>query len=64
MATTRHATSLSFEKDIPLYDGAPELFEEYQERARDAYYGRHGDDRQIATAVNLRSGLSGVAYEA
>ena len=47
------ASALPFEKDIPLYDGSAELFEEYQERARDAFFGRTGEDRQIATAANL-----------
>ena len=60
----KSTSTLQFEKDIPLYDGSAELFEEYCERARDAFYGRTGEEKQIATAVNLRSGLSGSAYEA
>eukprot|EP00959_Pyramimonas_sp_CCMP1952_P327359 6853562-Pyramimonas_sp.AAC.1 len=58
------ASRLTFEKDIPLYDGDPALFEEYQERAKDAFYGRMGDEKQIATPINLRNGLSGTAYDA
>ena len=55
------ATKLTFDKGIPLYDGAPELFEEYQERAHNVFYGRAGEDKQVSVAVNLRTGLSGAA---
>ena len=49
----RMATKLIFDEGIPLYDGAPELFEEYQERARDVFYGRAGEGKQVSVAVNL-----------
>ena len=48
------ATTLTFDKGIPLYDRAPEHFEEYQERARDVFYGRAGEDKHVNVAVNLR----------
>eukprot|EP00971_Amphidinium_carterae_P084355 1669615-Amphidinium_carterae.1 len=49
---------------VPLHDGSPEYWEECQERPLDLYYGRAGDEnRQRATAIHLRSGLRGVAYE-
>ena len=48
-------SKITFDKGIPLYDGAPELFEEYQERARDVFYGRRaGEGKQVSVAVNLR----------
>ena len=50
---------------VPQYRGDPEAFEEYQERAWDLYHGREGSEQlQLATAVHLRSGLQGAAYEA
>ena len=50
---------------VPQYAGDPEAFEEYVERAWDLYHGRSGSDQtQLATAVHLRSGLTGSAYEA
>ena len=50
---------------VPQYDGKPEHFVEYMERAWDLYHGRTGEKtKQAATALHLRSGLSGPAYEA
>ena len=34
-------------KDIPQYEGDPETFEEYQERAWDLYFGRAGRPEQL-----------------
>ena len=49
---------------VPQYAGDPEAYEEYAERAWDLYHGRSGSDQtQLATAVHLRSGLTGAAYE-
>ena len=48
---------------VPLYDGQPELQEEYNERALDYYYGCT-EEQQKAAAVKLRTGLSGKAYDA
>ena len=59
--TQKMATKLTFGKGIPLYDGTPELFGEYQERARDVCCGRAGEGKQVSVAVNLRAGLSGAA---
>eukprot|EP00435_Cladocopium_sp_Y103_P024701 s85_g6.t1 len=50
---------------VPQYPGDPELYDEYEERAWDLWHGREGQDSmQTATAVHLRAGLSGTAYEA
>ncbi|CAK0817420.1 unnamed protein product [Prorocentrum cordatum] len=50
---------------VPQYAGQPEYFNEYEERAWDLYRGRTGEkSKQAATALHLRSGLSGPAYEA
>lgn len=50
---------------VPQYAGEVELFEEYEERAMDLYYGREGQDAlQTTTAIHLRAQLSGPAYEA
>ena len=50
---------------VPQFSGDPEMFEEYQERAWDLWHGREGQESlQLATAVHLRAGLSGAAYEA
>ncbi|CAK0901419.1 unnamed protein product, partial [Prorocentrum cordatum] len=50
---------------VPQYAGQPEYFNEYEERAWDLYHGRTGErSKQAATALHLRSGLSGPAYEA
>ena len=50
---------------VPQYDGQPDAFEEYQERAWDLFHGRDGSDQlQVATAVHLRAGLTLAAYEA
>jgi hypothetical protein len=50
---------------VPQYSGASEHFNEYVERAWDLFYGREGkNSEQAATALHLRSGLSGPAYEA
>ena len=61
-------TSMRLESDrngVPQYDGDPELFDEYEERAWDLWHGREGQDSlQMATPVHLRSGLSATAYEA
>ena len=49
---------------VPQYNGDPEFFEEYEERAWDLFHGREGNPQtQVATPVHLRSGLSGPAYE-
>eukprot|EP00435_Cladocopium_sp_Y103_P062124 s1878_g23.t1 len=50
---------------VPQYGGEVELFEEYEERAMDLYYGREGQEAlQKATAIHLRAQLTGSAYEA
>ena len=50
---------------VPIYGGEPALWEEYQERVRDLCYGRTGDEqKQACTAVHLRAGPRGLAYEA
>ena len=50
---------------VPQYNGEPELYEEYAERAWDLWFGREGNDTsQMATPIHLRAGLSGPAYEA
>ena len=50
---------------VPQYGGEVELFEEYEERAMDLYYGREGQDAlQMTTAIHLRAQLVGSAYEA
>ena len=49
---------------VPQYAGDVESFEEYTERAWDLFHGREGSDSQAATAIHLRSGLTGPAYEA
>ncbi|CAK0850569.1 unnamed protein product, partial [Prorocentrum cordatum] len=50
---------------VPQYAGQPEYFNECEERAWDLYHGRTGEkSKQAATALHLRSGLSGPAYEA
>ena len=58
--------SLEYDRNgVPLYDGNPAQWEEYQERVLDLYYGRAGDEaRQMVTAVHLRAGLRSIAYEA
>ena len=54
---------LKFKKDAPLYDGDPALLQECQGRARDALYGRTGDEKQIATAMRWRNGLFSAACD-
>ena len=49
---------------IPQYDGKPEHFTKHEERCFDLYHGRVGKPGQKATALRLRPGLSGPAYEA
>ena len=50
---------------VPQFDGQSELFEEYQERCWDLFYGRDGQDSlQVATPLHLRAQLTGAAYEA
>ena len=50
---------------VPQFTGDPELYDEYEERAWDLWHGRDGQPAlQAATAVHLRAGLSGPAYEA
>ena len=50
---------------VPQFNGDPELYDEYEERAWDLWHGRDGQPAlQAATAVHLRAGLSGAAYEA
>ncbi|CAE7722529.1 GIP, partial [Symbiodinium necroappetens] len=50
---------------VPQYGGEPELYEEYQERAWDLWFGRDGNEQtQAATPIHLRSGLVGTAYAA
>ena len=58
-------SAIQYDKNgVPQWDGAPETFKEWQDRSWDLYYGRAGNDSlQIATAIHLRSGLSGTAYE-
>ena len=50
---------------VPQFDGTADVFEEYEERAWDLFYGRAGNDAtQIATPIHLRSGLTAAAYDA
>lgn len=50
---------------VPQYAGEPELYDADDEGAWDLWHGREGQDSmQAATAVHLRAGLSGTAYEA
>ena len=50
---------------VPQYNGEPELYEEYAERAWDLWYGREGSEAtQSSTPIHLRSGLTGPAYDA
>ena len=50
---------------VPQYNGEPELYEEYAERAWDLWYGRKGTETtKVSTPIHLRSGLTGPAYDA
>jgi len=50
---------------VPQYSGDSDLFEEYCERAWDSWGGRECQTGlQVASAVQLRAGLSGAAYDA
>eukprot|EP00971_Amphidinium_carterae_P313018 6220439-Amphidinium_carterae.1 len=57
---------MSLEQDkhgVPQYQGNPELWQGYVERAKDLFYARIGKEEQAVTALHLRAGLRGVAYE-
>eukprot|EP00971_Amphidinium_carterae_P351904 6492330-Amphidinium_carterae.1 len=58
--------ALEFDRaGVPMYAGEAELWDEYRERALDLYHGRLGEEaKQKATALHLRAGLRGLAYEA
>ena len=66
--TTMASTSGKLDVDrygVPQYSGDSDLFEEYCERAWDLWHGREGQTGlQVASAVHLRAGLSGAAYDA
>ena len=49
---------------LPQHDGKPGHFAECEERCSNLYRGRIGKPEQKATALHLRSGLSGPACEA
>ena len=57
---------MHFDKNgIPVFDGDPQLMEEYSELCWDVFHSKAGHpDDQAVTAVRLRSGLTGAAYEA
>ncbi len=56
---------LEYDKSgIPQYDGTPDRYEEYQERAWDAFHSWTGDERQASIPVKLRTGLTSLAYDA
>ena len=48
----------------PQHHGKPDHFTEHDERCFDLCHGRIGEPEQKATALRLRPGLSGPAYEA
>ena len=58
--------SLELDKaGVPTYKGEPEYFDEWCERARDLWFTRAGQPAyQSSTALALRGGLRGTAYEA
>eukprot|EP00435_Cladocopium_sp_Y103_P058473 s1160_g20.t1 len=64
MATFASSKIVCDRYGVPQYAGEVEAFEEYVERAWDLYFGREGQDSQVATPIHLRSGLTGHAYEA
>ena len=49
---------------IPTYSGDVPLLNEYKQRCLDVLHGRKGQERQIATPVDLRGGTRGPAWEA
>ena len=55
---------IEVEKGIPIFDGDVELLDEYKIRAMDVYFARHGTPRQLTTAIDLRGGTRGVAWDA
>ena len=66
MAAASSSRLLTDRYGVPQYGGEVELFEEYEERAMDLYYGREGQDalQTTTTALHLRAQLTGPAYEA
>ena len=59
------AMTLQYDRNgIPQYTGDPAVFEEYEERVWDLYHGRTLQEQKAATAVHLRAGLQGAAYDA
>ncbi len=61
--TRRHVVVDTF--GTPIYDGEPDLLEEYCERALDYYYSKTGKaSEQGASAITLRTCLTGAAYKA
>jgi hypothetical protein len=50
---------------VPIYAGAADYFDEWQEQAYDLFHNRSGNDNlQGSTEVALRRGIRDVAYEA
>ena len=66
LVATRVMSRLEVDRHgVPQYAGEPELYDEYEERSWDLWHGREGQDAlQAVTAVHLRAGLTGTAYEA
>ena len=58
--------SIAFDRNgVPVFAGEPQYMEEYEERCWDLYYGRSSNqESRAATAIHLRSGLTGPAYDA
>lgn len=57
--------ALEFDRNgIPIYNEEVEHLEEYKHRARDVYWGRTGTKRQRSSAIDLRQGILGIAYNA
>ena len=49
---------------MPVYDGAPETFDEWKDCSWDLFWARIGNDSlQIATPLSLRAGLRDSAYD-
>ena len=62
--TMQTASKLDVDRyGVPQYNGEPELYEDYAERAWDLFHGREGN-QQAATPVHLQAGLFGAAYDA
>ena len=49
---------------IPVYTDDVSLLAGYKQRCMDVFYGRQGQERQCTTAIDLRSGTRGAAWDA